>query len=80
MRCGGWRNGTSDGKTIIRGYHQDVTDVHQKHERIETAIKMVNDAYFKICYIDLNTNELFTLKAPQKVIIPGRSAIMSAAT
>ncbi len=63
MRCGGWRSGTSDGKTIIRGYHQDVTDIQQKHERIETAIKMVNDAYFKICYIDLNTDELFDLKS-----------------
>lgn len=38
MRCGGRRSGISDGKTIIRGYHQDVTGIQQKHERIETAI------------------------------------------
>lgn len=66
MRCGGWRSSTSGGKTIIRGYHQDVTDVQQKHERIETVMKMVNDAYFKICYIDLNTDELFDLKRSAK--------------
>ena len=62
MRCGGWRDNASDGKTVIRGYHQDITDIMRKHERSELAVRMMTDGFFRICFVDMNTDTVYDLK------------------
>lgn len=66
MRCGGWRDRVENGKTIIRGYHQDVTDIMLSRERSELAVKMISGDYFRICYVDLDSDRIYDLKCDVK--------------
>ena len=68
IRCGGWKNSEENGVAVIRGYHQDITDIMKQHERNELAVKMMKDAYFRICFVDLNADSIFDLKCGDEKI------------
>lgn len=68
IRCGGWKNSEENGAAVIRGYHQDITDIMKQHERNELAVKMMKDAYFRICFVDLNADSIFDLKCGDEKI------------
>lgn len=68
IRCGGWKNSEENGAAVIRGYHQDITDIMKQYERNELAVKMMKDAYFRICFVDLNADSIFDLKCGDEKI------------